>query len=136
MNFKENFDKLPKFCPENVSNVNMDECRLKDNLDIAGQIKKDMPRREHASCPPVSSVISNGVSNGCPVSPVSSNRKVLDERRNLVLQLLQQHGYYPADNVTQDFQLRHEHVFSTKWSLQMKIREVRQKLKLGRYIAL
>ena len=70
-----------------------------------------------------------------PVSPVTSNRKVLDDRRNLVLQLFEKHGYYPSESVTQDFQMEHVDIFPSKWMLQMKIREVRQKLKQGRLVS-
>ncbi len=134
--FKEHFEKLPKYCPENLSDI-----RPKDNLalltDVASQ-SQDIKEISHplaSSLPSVSAaVVTNSSSNSDAISPVTSNRKVLDDRRNLVLQLFNKHGYYPKDSTTHEFQAEHEHIFPTKWSLQMKIREVRQKLKQGRYV--
>ena len=135
VNFQEHFEKLPKFCPENVAKP-MD--RSPDSVDRMyneGSSHKGKSPYVMFNQPSVISSPSNmhGNASACPVSPVTSNRKVLDERRNLVLQLFNKHGYYPSESVTQDFQLEHEEIFPTKWSLQMKIREIRQKLKLGRY---
>ena len=64
-----------------------------------------------------------------PSSPtLSSHKKPLDQRRSVVLQLFQDHGYFPSDGVTSVFQQRHADLFSTKAALQLKIREVRQKI--------
>jgi hypothetical protein len=57
------------------------------------------------------------------------HRKVLEQRRQLVMQLFQEHGYFPSTQATSSFQTRHSDVFPNKTSLQLKIREVRQKLK-------
>ncbi|XP_011503785.1 PREDICTED: putative transcription factor capicua [Ceratosolen solmsi marchali] len=57
------------------------------------------------------------------------HRKVLEQRRQLVMQLFQEHGYFPSTQATSAFQNRHSDVFPNKTSLQLKIREVRQKLK-------
>ncbi|KAG8236141.1 hypothetical protein J437_LFUL001595 [Ladona fulva] len=56
------------------------------------------------------------------------HRKVLEQRRQLVLQLFQEHGYFPSTQATSAFQASHSDVFPSKSSLQLKIREVRQKL--------
>eukprot|EP00794_Sanderia_malayensis_P010914 gene10914-12073_t len=134
VNFKEHFDKLPKYCPEDTP----DNPRPRDNLslltDVASQSLDMSPNAAPSSSPSVlpSSTTSNGNHSMEAISPVTSNRKVLDERRHLVMQLFNRHGYYPKDTVTQEFQAENEHIFPTKWSLQMKIREVRQKLKQGR----
>ncbi|XP_012530902.1 putative transcription factor capicua isoform X3 [Monomorium pharaonis] len=57
------------------------------------------------------------------------HRKMLEQRRQLVMQLFQEHGYFPSTQATTTFQLNHKDIFPTKTSLQLKIREVRQKLK-------
>ena len=56
-------------------------------------------------------------------------RKVLEQRRQLVMQLFQDHGYFPSTQATSSFQAKHSDIFPNKPSLQLKIREVRQKLK-------
>ena len=64
-----------------------------------------------------------------PSSPtLSSHKKPVDQRRSVVLQLFQDHGYFPSDGVTSVFQQRHSDLFPTKAALQLKIREVRQKI--------
>ena len=57
---------------------------------------------------------------------------MLDKRRHLVVQLFNQHGYYPADNIIIEFQKIHKDLFPNKISLQVKIREVRQNIKKSR----
>ncbi|XP_026824235.1 protein capicua homolog isoform X2 [Ooceraea biroi] len=57
------------------------------------------------------------------------HRKILEQRRHLVMQLFQEHGYFPSTQATSAFQAKHADIFPTKMSLQLKIREVRQKLK-------
>lgn len=57
------------------------------------------------------------------------HRKILEQRRHLVMQLFQEHGYFPSTQATSTFQAKHADIFPTKTSLQLKIREVRQKLK-------
>nr|XP_012147638.1 PREDICTED: protein capicua homolog isoform X2 [Megachile rotundata] len=57
------------------------------------------------------------------------HRKVLEQRRHLVMQLFQECGYFPSTQATTTFQAKHSDIFPNKTSLQLKIREVRQKLK-------
>lgn len=57
------------------------------------------------------------------------HRKILEQRRHLVMQLFQEHGYFPSTQATSSFQAKYANIFPTKPSLQLKIREVRQKLK-------
>ncbi|XP_047130511.1 protein capicua homolog isoform X1 [Hydra vulgaris] len=59
----------------------------------------------------------------------TSKRISLDKRRNLVLSLFGQHGFYPPESVTVAFQSKYKDFFPTRWSLQVKIREVRQNMK-------
>ncbi|XP_059411721.1 protein capicua homolog isoform X2 [Carassius carassius] len=60
--------------------------------------------------------------------PPSSLRRMLDQRRALVMQLFQEHGFFPSAQATAAFQARHSDTFPSKVCLQLKIREVRQKI--------
>lgn len=60
--------------------------------------------------------------------PFSSLRRTLDQRRALVMQLFQEHGFFPSAQATAAFQARFADIFPTKVCLQLKIREVRQKI--------
>ncbi|XP_032436571.1 protein capicua homolog isoform X2 [Xiphophorus hellerii] len=60
--------------------------------------------------------------------PYSSLRRTLDQRRALVMQLFQEHGFFPSAQATASFQARYPDTFPTKLCLQLKIREVRQKI--------
>ncbi|XP_066912085.1 uncharacterized protein [Clytia hemisphaerica] len=66
---------------------------------------------------------------GAASQSLTSNRQVLDKRRNLVMKLFEQYGYYPPDNATVTFQQQHKDLFPNRFSLQVKIREVRQNLR-------
>ncbi|XP_033125250.1 protein capicua homolog [Anneissia japonica] len=59
---------------------------------------------------------------------LSNSRKILDHRRILVMQLFQNHGYFPSASDTAEFQAQHSSYFPNKTCLQLKIREVRQKI--------
>ncbi|KAJ8334396.1 hypothetical protein SKAU_G00400350 [Synaphobranchus kaupii] len=58
----------------------------------------------------------------------SSLRRTLDQRRAFVMQLFQEHGFFPSAQATAAFQARYSDIFPTKVCLQLKIREVRQKI--------
>jgi hypothetical protein len=58
----------------------------------------------------------------------SSTRRILDQRRHLVMQLFNEEGLFPSGQSTAIFQQKHKSVFPNKNTLQLKIREVRQKL--------
>uniref|UniRef100_A0A673B6D2 Capicua transcriptional repressor a n=1 Tax=Sphaeramia orbicularis TaxID=375764 RepID=A0A673B6D2_9TELE len=60
--------------------------------------------------------------------PYSSLRRTLDQRRALVMQLFHEHGFFPSAQATAAFQARYSDTFPTKVCLQLKIREVRQKI--------
>lgn len=84
--------------------------------------------------------------------PYSSLRRTLDQRRALVMQLFQEQGFFPSGKTrrlllpwtlrdstlsapvcvpaqaTAAFQTRYSDIFPTKLCLQLKIREVRQKI--------
>ncbi|KAF5289605.1 hypothetical protein FQR65_LT11796 [Abscondita terminalis] len=57
------------------------------------------------------------------------HRKILEQRRQLVMQLFQElNTFFPSSQATSTFQTQHADIFPNKASLQLKIREVRQKL--------
>ncbi|KAJ8000065.1 hypothetical protein DPEC_G00200980 [Dallia pectoralis] len=58
----------------------------------------------------------------------SSLRRTLDQRRTLVMQLFNEHGFFPTAQATASFQAHYSDTFPTKLCLQLKIREVRQKI--------
>ncbi|XP_043936737.1 protein capicua homolog [Protopterus annectens] len=60
--------------------------------------------------------------------PYSSLRRTLDQRRALVMQLFTEHGFFPTAQATAAFQARYSDIFPSKVCLQLKIREVRQKI--------
>jgi hypothetical protein len=63
-----------------------------------------------------------------PSAMTSNLRKTLDHRRHLVMMLFQENGLFPTNQSTSSFQGKHSSVFPTKLCLQLKIREVRQKM--------
>ncbi|XP_065214951.1 putative transcription factor capicua [Planococcus citri] len=56
------------------------------------------------------------------------HRRVLEQRRQLVVQLFDKHGFFPSTPATNAFQADHADLFPSKGALQLKIREVRQNL--------
>lgn len=58
----------------------------------------------------------------------SSLRHILDQRRNLVMQLFSEAGWFPTGQAVAGFQARYSEIFPTKNCLILKIREVRQKV--------
>nr|CAD7454261.1 unnamed protein product [Timema tahoe] len=56
------------------------------------------------------------------------HRRTLEQRRQLVLKLFQECGFFPSPQATLTFQANHADIFPNKSSLQLKIREVRQKV--------
>lgn len=47
------------------------------------------------------------------------HRKILEQRRNLVVQLFNEHGMFPSTHATNSFQLAHSDIFPNKQSLQL-----------------
>lgn len=79
--------------------------------------------------------MSEGNSPRTPRTPGTSresdrgHRKILEQRRQLVLQLFKEHNtLFPSTQATSAFQAQHLDIFPNKMSLQLKIREVRQKM--------
>ncbi|OWF36187.1 protein capicua homolog isoform X3 [Mizuhopecten yessoensis] len=74
--------------------------------------------------------LSSPMTPRTPSSPgqFSSLRRILDQRRQLVMQLFQEHGLFPSAQATANYQAEHASIFPSKVCLQLKIREVRQKM--------
>ncbi|CAB3360101.1 Hypothetical predicted protein [Cloeon dipterum] len=54
------------------------------------------------------------------------HRRVLEQRRLLVMELFNNHGFFPSTEATSNFQAEHADLFPTKGALQLKIREAVQ----------
>lgn len=62
-------------------------------------------------------------------SDTSSTRRILDQRRQLVMEFFKkENSYFPTQSATHEFQQLHKELFPNKNTLQLKIREVRQRL--------
>ncbi|KAG5896688.1 hypothetical protein JTB14_002535 [Gonioctena quinquepunctata] len=78
--------------------------------------------------------MEEGTSPRTPRTPGTSrdvekgHRKTLEQRRQLVMQLFQEQSLFPSSQATSTFQAQHSDIFPNKASLQLKIREVRQKM--------
>lgn len=78
--------------------------------------------------------MEEGTSPRTPRTPGTSresekgHRRTLEQRRQLVMQLFQEQSLFPSSQATSTFQAQHADVFPNKASLQLKIREVRQKM--------
>ncbi|KAG7206273.1 hypothetical protein KM043_003656 [Ampulex compressa] len=94
------------------------------NADLVGDVEASSPRTPKTP--------GGGGGGGMGIGRSDNergHRKVLEQRRHLVMQLFQEHGYFPSTQATTTFQAKHSDIFPNKTSLQLKIREVRQKLK-------
>ncbi|XP_053974367.1 putative transcription factor capicua isoform X3 [Hylaeus anthracinus] len=94
------------------------------NSDLVGDVDANSPRTPKT--PGGGAVNSVGIGRS---ENERGHRKVLEQRRLLVMQLFQENGYFPSTQATTAFQAKHSDIFPNKTSLQLKIREVRQKLK-------
>lgn len=78
--------------------------------------------------------MDEGTSPRTPRTPGTSrdaekgHRRTLEQRRQLVMQLFQEQSLFPSSQATTTFQAQHSDIFPNKASLQLKIREVRQKM--------
>ncbi|XP_015429477.1 PREDICTED: putative transcription factor capicua isoform X4 [Dufourea novaeangliae] len=94
------------------------------NSDLGGDVDANSPRTPKTP--------GGGAGNSVGIGRSENergHRKVLEQRRLLVMQLFQENGYFPSTQATTAFQTKHADIFPNKTSLQLKIREVRQKLK-------
>ncbi|XP_026669551.1 putative transcription factor capicua isoform X6 [Ceratina calcarata] len=94
------------------------------NNELVGDVDASSPRTPKTPGGGAGNTMSIGRSEN-----ERGHRKVLEQRRHLVMQLFQEHGYFPSTQATTTFQAKHSDIFPNKTSLQLKIREVRQKLK-------
>lgn len=82
----------------------------------------------------VNAVVKDAIPIAIPAAPKSADsekgslRQKLDQRRHLVKQLFADEGYFPSAQATALFQQKYQHIFPNKNILQLKIREVRQKI--------
>lgn len=74
------------------------------------------------------SIVNSPVTPSTADSKPNTLRRTLDTRRQLVMELFQEHGVFPSNQATQTFQNKHNNIFPNKVCLQLKIREVRQKM--------
>uniref|UniRef100_A0A1I7VFV5 HMG box family protein n=1 Tax=Loa loa TaxID=7209 RepID=A0A1I7VFV5_LOALO len=58
----------------------------------------------------------------------SASRKLLDYRRQLVVELLEEYGMFPSGQAISAFQNKYRQFFPSKQTLTLKIREMRQKM--------
>ncbi|XP_033211435.1 protein capicua homolog isoform X4 [Belonocnema kinseyi] len=101
------------------------------NVD-AYRASSDLLSEVEATSPRTPKTPGGGVGNTVGVGRNDNergHRKILEQRRQLVMQLFQENGYFPSTQATSAFQTKHSDIFPSKTSLQLKIREVRQKLK-------
>lgn len=96
------------------------------STDILGDVDATSPRTPKTPGGGVGGNTNVGVNRS---DNERGHRKILEQRRQLVMQLFQENGYFPSTQATSAFQAKHSDIFPSKTSLQLKIREVRQKLK-------
>lgn len=112
---------------------NIDAFRL--SLDLGNETETNSPRTPKTPSGGAGGGGGGGTGAGAGSSVNNSrndnergSRKVLEHRRNLVMILFKENGYFPSTQATSIFQAKHADIFPNKASLQLKIREVRQKL--------
>ncbi|VDM52251.1 unnamed protein product [Angiostrongylus costaricensis] len=144
VDFQNKFAKLPEFTVDQLKNgcvgsLPSTPSRLIRNLrDKVRDSPRNTPLVSTASsgvffgptfnnCSP--ELISNDDVIPCtPIDEKSASKRLLEQRRFLVCQLLETAGLFPSSQETSAFQLLHSKVFPNKQSLVLKIREVRQKI--------
>ena len=155
MNFEQRFAELPEYVPKNVTNAesaaktNQDSTQLnlplRQNSSSQSELKTLTPKGlipTGANIPVTMGTLKQPNDNlnaladiavriekGQDGSGNNGLKRNVDFKRNLVQQFLQQHGFFPTEKETNDFQMKHSDVFPSKSNLQLKIREVRQKYK-------
>ena len=110
---------------------NPDESAAFTSSNLRGSLES-LPNSSDGSC---DKVAPSSISES-PLTPLSSDssslksslRQTLDMRRQHVMQLLQEVGLFPSNKATSEFHSNHCDVFPSKVCLQLKIREVRQKM--------
>lgn len=85
-------------------------------------------READQSTTPLDSDLISPTTPGSRGERPSSLKRTLDHRRQLVMQLFHDHGLFPSNQATTAFQCKNPQAFPSKLCLQLKIREVRQKM--------
>ncbi|TPP58316.1 hypothetical protein FGIG_04697, partial [Fasciola gigantica] len=78
-----------------------------------------------SSCSAAPTSTDPTVTMACRFTP---SKSVVEMRRKLVLDLFKQHGLFPSITTTVEFQQLHCNFFPSRQTLQLKIREVRQRI--------
>lgn len=133
MGFEQHFKKLPEFHP--TSEHHLVPGHFSTPQSVPSSLPSSNFNNSSESLVEFSRMIVDTENNtSAPPTSMTSNRQMLDKRRNLVVQLFETHGFYPPESVTITFQHQHKELFPSRWSLQVKIREVRQNImKKSRY---
>ncbi|OWK15750.1 hypothetical protein Celaphus_00004538 [Cervus elaphus hippelaphus] len=122
VDFEERFAELPEFRPEEVLPSPTLQSLATSPRAILGSYRK---KRKNSTGTEAEDVLGELEYEKVPYS---SLRRTLDQRRALVMQLFQDHGFFPSAQATAAFQARYADIFPSKVCLQLKIREVRQKI--------
>lgn len=126
VNFSQRFAQLPEYSPKSATTNG-------ENLTQLG----DLGHGSNSCAPSSANTRSSWRANNDSLDTlaqaaagVSGNNQdgAANNKRNLVQQFLGEHGLYPGEKVTNEFLVGHNDIFPSKSNLQLKIREVRQKL--------
>lgn len=148
VNFRQKLSSLPEFQPDNSPGTQLPSVPSSPQIFIQSYRKKKGKATEPASDSDTPTTASTPVAgghaffgpdfnpdivlkvenNGTTAESPSSLRRTLDHRRQLVMELFQEQGLFPTSQATSSFQAKHVSLFPNKVCLQLKIREVRQKL--------
>lgn len=149
VNFKKQFENLPEFTPEHA-----EDDRTKSDSSACKQVQspsKIRSTQRHTKAADITQENATSHSSldalaeaalqhnrdastaqqepaqagGDTESHLTESRK--EQRRVVVMRLLDEKGYFPPDNVITEFQQEHSELFPNKNSLLIKVREIRQK---------
>ncbi|XP_028401750.1 protein capicua homolog [Dendronephthya gigantea] len=120
VNFEQRFAELPEYTPKCATPTKIED-----------QPKEDVNTKDSSdTCNDALDALAEaaaGVSTNQDTSASFGIKRNMDHKRNLVQQFLQEHGPFPTEKETNEFFVQHNDVFPSKYNLQLKIREVRQK---------
>ena len=131
VNFEKRFAELPEYKPLNDS----EDSRQRETSSkgrppgCSGLSSSPASKTWKASNDSLDALaeVAAGVSSNQEGPASNGLKRNMDHKRNLVQQFLQERGLFPSEKDTNDFLQMHDDVFPNKSSLQLKIREVRQK---------
>lgn len=128
--------------PQTIQKTQVEEVQLDSGMSSTPSVPYSVGNRFFGPDFSIEQLRAVEVGNNCdnserspctPKTPRSQDasekghRKILEQRRTLVMKLFQEFGMFPSTQATNSFQILHSEVFPNKQSLQLKIREVRQK---------